>query len=88
MFDVFVLEQTTTKIYGFHIDTTFYLFILFPLIKMSRLGMKRRMRCERGRFLGKGKHSHEAGFIKNFFVVKISIKGKDESSFHYEKKNL
>ena len=35
-------------------------------------------------FLGKGKHSHESGFIKNFFIVKMSIKGKDKSSFHNE----
>ena len=88
LFDVFVLEQTTTKIYGFHIDTTFYLFILFSLIKVSRLGVKRRMRCERGRIFREGETFAWCWFHEELFVVKISIKGKDESSFHYEKKNL
>ena len=38
-------------------------------------------------FWGRGKICMRL-FHKEVFVVKISIKGKDESSFHYETKSL
>ena len=48
--------------------------------------MKRRMRCVRGRIFREGETFAWYWFHKELFVVKISIKGKDESSFHYKKK--